>query len=75
MCQEEQLKCRINPRDHFSAEDCSRAPGLGNPLRKTQNEVKVRLSEVENENIQSELYTRRIALNVRSWETVSLEKS
>ena len=49
------------------------APVLGSPPRKAQNKVKVRLSEVENENIQSELHTRRIALNVRSSETVSLE--
>ena len=54
---------------------CSRAPGLGNLPCKAQNEVKVRLSKVENESVQSELPTRRIALNVRSLKTVSLEKS
>ena len=52
-----------------------RAPGSGNLLRKQQNEVRVRLCEVENENVQSELPTRRIALNVRPSETLSLETS
>ena len=65
----------MSPTDHFSAQDCSRAPGLGNLPCKAQNEVKVRLSEVENENVQSELRTRRKALNVRSSGTLSLEKS
>ena len=64
----------MSPRDHFNAQDCSRAPGLGNPPCKAQNEVRVRLSEDQNENVQSELPTRRTALNVRSSETLSLEK-
>ena len=74
MCQEEQLKYHMSPRDHFSAQDFSRAPGLGNLPSKVQNEVRVGLSEAQNENVRSELHTRRIALNVRSSETVSFEK-
>ena len=65
----------MSPRDHFSAQDCSRAPGLGNLPCKAQNEVWVGLCQVENENVQSEAPTRRIVLNVRSSETLSLEKS
>ena len=41
---------------------------------KEQSEVRVRLCVVENENVQSEVPTRRIALNLRSSETLSLEK-
>ena len=73
MCREEQLKYHMSPRDHFSAQDCSRAQGLGNLPCKVQNEVRVGLSE-ENENVQSELHTRKIAVNLRSSETVSFEK-
>ena len=47
----------------------------GNLPCKEQNEVRVRLCEVENENVQSERPARRISLNVRSSETLSLEKS
>ena len=74
MCWEEQLKYHMSPRDHFSAQDCARAPGLGNLPCKVQNEVRVGLSEAQNENVQSELHTRKIALNLRSSETVSFEK-
>ena len=74
MCREEQLKYHMSPRDHFSAQNCSRAPGLGNLPCKAQNEVRVRLSEAQNENVQSELHTRRKALNVSSSVTVSFEK-
>ena len=41
---------------------------------KEQNEFRVRRCEVGNENVQSEVPTRRIALNLRSSETLSLEK-
>ena len=54
MCREEQLKYHMSPRDHFSAQDCSRALGLGNLPCKAQNEVRVRLNEAQNENVQSE---------------------
>ena len=65
----------MSPRDDFSAQDCSRVPGLGNLPCKAQNEVSVGLCQVENENVQSEVPTRRIALNERSTETLFLEKS
>ena len=74
MCRQEQLKYHMSPRDHFNAQDCSRAPGLRNLPCKAQNEVRVRLSEAQNENVHLELHTRRIALNVRSSETLSFEK-